>query len=91
MIEAAFLIFTEKIDKDVVKRTMFVEEIIKKLLEFNNPDLPICCEEENNVHDEGEKGFYLECINMFPSDDYDCRCDNIEQYFKGYHTEAFFA
>lgn len=90
IMEVAFLIFTANIDKRTVKRTMSVKEIVNKLLNFNDLDLLICCEEENSIRDENEDFFYLECLNMYPSDDYDCRCDNIERLFNGYHTEAFF-
>jgi len=89
-VEVAFLIFSEKITKRIVEKTLTVKEIIDTLLEFKNAELPICCC-SNIPYDPESEGFYLDCINMYPSDDYDCRCDNIKKLFNGYHTEAFFA
>lgn len=82
------MIYPKNFDKNVVNETLTVKEIVEKLLAFENDDLPICF--YPNLPDNAERNWwYFDCINMYPSDDYDCRCENIRKIFKGYHKECF--
>lgn len=88
IVEIACLIYSEEFDKDIVNKTLTVKEIVDKLLSFENPDLPIYS--YPNLPDNSEKeSLYIGCINMFPSDNYDCRCENINKLFMGYYKEGF--
>ncbi len=89
-IEVALLIYSDKITKGIVDNTLTVKEIIDILLGFENSELPICCY-SNQPDDPEKEWWYFDCINMYPSDDYDCRCSNIKKLFKRYHTEGFLA
>lgn len=88
IIEIACLIYPEEFDQCIINETLTVKEIVDRLLAFENTDLPICS--YSNLPDDPEKEWwYFDCINMYPSDDYDCRCKNISKFFRGYHKEAF--
>lgn len=87
-IEVACLIYSEDINESVVDKTLTTKEIVDKLLSFGKPELQICSYADK-PYDEKHAFWYFDCINMYPSDDYDCRCDNIATLYKGYHTEAF--
>lgn len=90
MVEIACLIYERKFDKNIVDKTLSVKEIIDELCSFDNADLDIYYY-PNIQSDQKEQWWYFKCIDMSPSDNYDCRCENIRQFFKGYHTEGFFA
>lgn len=88
MVEIACLIYPEKFDKCIVNETLTVKEIVDRLFAFDNTDLPICS--YSNLLDNPEREWwYIDCINMYPSDNYDCRCKNISKFFRGYHKEGF--
>lgn len=89
-VEIACLIYSDNITKDIIDKTLTVKEIVDDLISFGNPDLSICCYSYLQ-DDPNREWWYLDCINMYPSDDYDCRCDNINKLFKIYHTQGFLA
>lgn len=85
-VEIACLIYSKKIDKYIVDKTLSVKQILDSLCSLN--DMGIYC--YSNLPDNPKREWwYLECISMYPSDRYDCRCDNIKEFFKGYNTEGF--
>lgn len=88
VVDIACLIYAENFESDIANKTLSVEEIVNKLMDFDDEKLFICS--YLNFPDNPErKWWYLDCINMYPGDDYDCRCDNINQFFKGHHIEGF--
>lgn len=86
LIDVACIIYSEVIDESVVDKTLTAAEVVEALLEFDE-DTYICIFSD----DTGVEHLYMECINVVPSDKYDCRCENIETLYKDYHKTAFLA
>lgn len=86
LIDVACIIYSEVIDESVVDKTLTAAEVVDALLEFDE-DTYICI----FADDTGVEHLYMECLNVVPSDNYDCRCENIETLFKEYRKTAFLA
>lgn len=85
-IEVACIVYSHDINEAVVEKTMAAKDVIEALLKFDK-DAYICC-----YPDTTEEGhIYIDCINVIPSDNYDCRCKNIETLYKEHHKTAFLA
>lgn len=85
-LDVACIIYSEVIDETVVDKTLTAKEVVDALLEFDS-DTYICI----FADDVGIEHLYMECINIIPSDNYDCRCENIEELYIDYHKTAFLA